>query len=64
VAVDSGYQYAAYPFAIRMRDKKYEDAKENLFVFFKDCPAIIDKIKLYKQQDNFFEIISLIKKLN
>ena len=47
-----------------MRDKKYEDAKENLFVFFKDCPAIIDRNKLIKQQDNFFEIISLINKLN
>ena len=61
---DSGYQYAAYPFAIRMRDKKYENAKENLFVFFKDYPEIIDKIKSYKQQDSFLEIISLMKKLN
>jgi hypothetical protein len=62
--VNSGYQYAAYPFAIGMRDKKYENAKENLFVFFKDYPEIIDKIKSYKQQNSFLEIISLVKKLN
>ena len=61
---DSSYQYAAYPFAIRMRDKKYENAKEDLFVFFKDYPEIIDKIKSYRQQDSFLEIISLMKKLN
>jgi hypothetical protein len=61
---DSSSQYAAYPFAFRMRDGKYENAKENLFDFFKDYPEIVDKIKLFKQQDNFYEIISLMKKLN
>lgn len=61
---DSGRQYVCYPYAIRMRDGKYEKAKENLYVFFKDYPEIIEKIKLYKQQDNFFEIINLMKKLN
>ena len=62
--VDSSYQYAAYPFAIRMKDKRYEKAKENLYTFFKDYPDIIEKIKSYKQQDNFFEIINLMKKSN
>jgi hypothetical protein len=61
---DSGFKYAAYPFEIRMKDTKYENAKENLYVFFKDYPEIIDKIKSYRQQDNFYEIISLMKKLN
>lgn len=61
---ESGYQYAAYPFAIRMKDKKYEKAKENLYKFFKDYPDIIEKIKSYTQQHDFFEIINLMKKSN
>lgn len=62
--VDNNYQYAAYPYATRMRDKRYEKAKEDLYRFFKDYPDIIEKIKSYKQQDSFFEIIDLMKKLN
>jgi hypothetical protein len=61
---DSGKRYAAYPFNIRMSNKRYEEAKEDLFVFFKSYPEINDKIKLYKQQDNFLEILNLMKKLN
>jgi len=61
---DSGFQYAAYPFRTRMKDKKYEKAKEDLYVFFKDYPAIIEKIRAYKQQEDFFEIINLVKELN
>jgi hypothetical protein len=62
--VDSSYLYAAYPFATRMKDKRYEQAKENLYIFFKDYPDIIEKIKSFKQQDNFFDIINLMKKSN
>jgi len=62
--LDSGYQFAAYPFAIRMKDKKYENAKENLYIFFKDYSNIIDKVKFYNQQDDFFEIINLMKNSN
>jgi hypothetical protein len=61
---DSANQYVAYPFAMRMKDKRYESAKENLYTFFKDYPAIIDKIKTYKQQDDFFAIVDLMKSLN
>ncbi len=60
----NGNQYVSYPLGIRMREGKYESAKENLFVFFKDYPEIIDKIKSYRPQDDFFEIINLMKKLN
>lgn len=62
--VGNNYVYAAYPFAIRMKDKKYEEAKENLYIFFKDYPQIIEKIRAYKKQDDFFEIIELMKKAN
>jgi hypothetical protein len=62
--VGNNYQYAAYPFATRMKDKRYEQAKENLYIFFKDYPDIIEKIKAYNQRDNFFDIISLMEKSN
>ena len=61
---DSGNQYAAYPAGIRMREKKYETAKQGLFVFFKDYPEILDKIKSYKQEEDFSGIIKLVEKLN
>ena len=54
----------AYPFAIRMKDKKYDKAKENLNVLFKDYPDIVEKLKKYKQQDDFFEIINMVKVIN
>lgn len=60
----NSYQFAAYPFLIRMKDKKYEKAKENLYVFFKDYPDIIEKIKSFRQPDDFFEIIKLMKGSN
>jgi hypothetical protein len=61
---DSGFQYAAYPAGIRMKEKKYELAKQNLYVFFKDYPEVIDKIKSYKQEEDFSGIIRLVEKLN
>ena len=54
----------AYPYAIRMRDKKYENAKDNLYTLFKDYPDVIEKLKNYKQQDDFLEIIDMIKSIN
>ena len=61
---DSGFQYAAFPYDIRMTDKKYERAKENLFIFFRDYPEITERIKLYKRQDSFLDIIMSMKKIN
>jgi hypothetical protein len=61
---DSGSIYAAYPLALRMRDKKYERTKNDLLLFFRDYPGIVEKIKAFKQEDNFFDMISLMKNLN
>jgi hypothetical protein len=47
-----------------MKDKKYENAKDDLYVFFKDYPDIIERIKAYRQQDDFFAIIDLMKAAN
>ena len=54
----------AYPYMIRMKDKKYEKAKENLYLLFKDYPEIIEKIRAFKKENNFLEIIEMINHIN
>lgn len=54
----------AYPFAVRMRDKKYERAKDDLYTLFNAYPEIIEKIKNYRQQDDFFEIVNMVRLAN
>ncbi|WP_415326518.1 hypothetical protein [Chryseobacterium sp. MMS23-Vi53] len=54
----------AYPFEIRMKEKKYEKAKENLYIVFKDYPEILEKIKAFKKENNFLEIIKMIEEIN
>ena len=59
---DSGYVYAAYPVAMRMKDKKFEKVKDSLEYFFRDYPEIAEKIKSIQQQDGFSGILDLVKK--
>lgn len=54
----------AYPYMIRMKEKKYEKAKENLYVLFKDYPEIVEKIRACKKENNFLEIIDMIGNIN
>lgn len=54
----------AYPFAIRMTAKKYENAKEKLIMLFKDYPEIVTKIQAYKRENDFFEVINAVKAIN
>jgi len=61
---DSATQYAAYPVAVRMRDKKFEKAKEPLFGFFREYPEIVNKLKDYKKEDDFETVISLMRRQN
>ncbi|WP_153797589.1 hypothetical protein [Foetidibacter luteolus] len=61
---DSNSNPVAYPFAIRMRDKKYDKAKVGMQELFKDYPEIVEKINSYKQQDDFYEIINMVKMIN
>jgi len=56
--------YAAFPVGQRMRDKRYDQAKENLYTFFKDYSTALDKIKAYSQQQDFMTVIDLLKTLN
>ena len=52
----------AYPYLIRMKEKKYEKAKEKLYTLFKEYPEIIEKIKNFQKENNFLEIIDLVSK--
>ncbi|AZA86277.1 hypothetical protein EG349_05490 [Chryseobacterium shandongense] len=54
----------AYPYVIRMKEKKYEKAKENLYVLFKDYPEIVEKIRAFKKENNFLQIIDMISNIN
>ena len=61
---DSGWVYAAYPVAMRMKDKKFDRVKNNLQDFFSDYPEIAEKIKTIQQQDGFTGILDLVKKIH
>ncbi|OQP62374.1 hypothetical protein A3860_28870 [Niastella vici] len=54
-------EYAAFPVMIKMQDKKYEKAKQNLYPFFKDYPAIQQKLKQYYLDSNIFSLVEFIK---
>ncbi len=60
-AVDGQTEYVAFPYGIRMRDKKYEKAKEGLISFFEEYPDLISIIQEYKKEDDFDEIIEAVK---
>jgi len=61
---ENNSRLVAYPVAIRMKNKKYDKAKEDLYTLFKDYPAIVEKLKNYQQQDDFSEIIDMVKAVN
>jgi len=55
------HYYVAFPVDIRMREKRYEQAKNALYDFFKDFPDINEKIKAWHRRDDFADIIDLVK---
>jgi hypothetical protein len=54
----------AYPYMIRMKEKKYEKAKESLYILFKDYPEITEKIKAFQKENDFLEIIKMVEDIN
>lgn len=56
-------EYAAFPVLTKMNEKKYEQAKQNLFPFFSDFPAIQEKLKRYHQQNNIISLVEFIKQI-
>jgi hypothetical protein len=57
------HEYAAYPVLIRMREKKYEQAKQKLYHFFSEYPAILEKLKLYSLDSDIFSLVNFIKQI-
>ncbi|WP_314243992.1 hypothetical protein [Empedobacter tilapiae] len=53
----------AYPYLIRMKEKKYEKAKADLYILFKDYPEVIEKIKSFNKENSFLELIEMIGKI-
>jgi hypothetical protein len=56
-------EYAAFPVRIRMGEKKYEQAKQNLVPFFSEYPAILKKLKVYSPDSNIFTLVEYIKQI-
>lgn len=56
-------EYAPFPIYIRMREKKYEQAKQKLLPFFSDYPAIQEKLKQYHLETNIFTLVEFIKQI-
>jgi hypothetical protein len=56
-------EYAAFPVLIKMQDKKYEKAKQNLFPFFSEYPGILKKLKIYSPNSDIFTLVNYIKQI-
>ncbi len=56
-------EYAAFPVLTKMNEKKYEQAKQNLYPFFSDFPPILEKLKKYHQQNNIISLVEFIKQI-
>jgi hypothetical protein len=61
---DGKKEYASFPILMRMRDKKYENAKEKLYAFFEGHAQVIEGIKQYQQQEDFTPVIDIIRQIN
>jgi hypothetical protein len=60
---DEKPEYAAFPVLTKMHEKKYEQAKQNLYPFFSDFPAIQEKLKKYHQNNNIISLVEFIKQI-
>lgn len=56
-------EYAAFPVNIRMHEKKYEKAKQNLYPFFSEYPSIQEKLKIYSRDKDIFSLVEYIKQI-
>jgi hypothetical protein len=56
-------EYAAFPVNIRMHEKKYEKAKQNLCPFFSEYPSILEKLKVYSRDKDIFSLVEYIKQI-
>ena len=60
---DDKPEYAAFPVYIRMREKKYDQAKEKLLPFFSEYPSIQEKLKTFNRTTNVSTFVDFIKQI-
>lgn len=60
---DNRQEYAAFPVLIKMQEKQYEKAKQNLFPFFSEYPSILKKLKIYSVNSDIFTLVNYIKQI-
>lgn len=60
---DENPEYAAFPVLTKLNEKKYDQAKQNLYPFFSEYPAIQEKLKHYRQNNNIITLVEFIKKI-
>lgn len=60
---DNKPEYAAFPLYIRMREKRYEEAKERLLPFFSEYPGIQEKLKTFNRTTNMLNFIDSLKQI-
>lgn len=58
---DGKLQYVSYPVFVKMKEKRYEKAKQPLIEFFADYPEIVQLVKAYTRDSNFMEILDKVR---
>jgi len=60
---DNKPEYAAFPVYIRMRENRYDQAKERLLPFFSEYPSIQEKLKTFNRPTNMLSFIDSLKQI-
>ncbi len=60
---DDKPEYAAFPVYIRMREKRYDQAKERLLPFFSEYPSIQEKLKTFNRATSMSGFVDFIKQI-
>jgi hypothetical protein len=60
---DDKQEYAAFPVYVRMREKRYDQAKERLLPFFSEYPSIQEKLKTFNRTTNMSTFLDCIKQI-
>lgn len=60
---DDKPEFAAFPVYIRMKEKRYEQAKERLLPFFSEYPSIQEKLKTFNRVANMLTFVDFIKQI-
>ena len=53
-----------YPFRVRMKDGRYEQAKEPLYALFKDQPAVLELLRAHRQEDSIGPLVEAVQAID